>query len=553
MKKVTSFVLVFLIVLAGGCVETPDKNTSSEAKSPMTTPMPEQELTPTSVSLSDRVYVEIDPRIELIAVIYRLSDVKWYREEVDPARLGVTPEVYEYLRDVDEYFGPYMDMKAVKMVPEMVEEGLEYDAIPEFAIHLSLGDFSKAVPWDDMLKLRPFLDTEKLDEFAEAVAEFAEETNFWKFYREHEEFYNQTLEEFAKDNPGLVELVEFEETFFGKNASSWHIVPMPLFCRHGFGYHVKSGDNVTVYAFLGFGKVDARVPRFYATAGGSTFLAHEFAHSFVNPAVDKYYELFKPYEALFTPVAEKLRAMAYSNFKVMLYETFVRAFEAYYLNATGNPEMASRLINSNEKAFYFIEDVYRAYANDYSKNRDKYKTFEDFMPELARVIERVYNETDGGKNVIISPTVEDFLLKAMKAGGAVVAYEEVPSAERLAQLIYNALKNSGEVEMKPISELTAKDKEKNLALVLLSNSTLLREFQEKAPVVVNGTTAYSRESGKTYSGSLRVLEVIENPWNPESLAFVVIGTDKRALNSIHAYNSLTYSIRDSSDNLLESG
>jgi len=106
MKKVTSFVLVFLIVLAGGCIETPDKNTSSETKSPTTTPMPEQELTPTSVSLSDRVYVEIDPRIELIAVIYRLSDVKWYREEVDPARLGVTPEVYEYLRDVDEYFGP---------------------------------------------------------------------------------------------------------------------------------------------------------------------------------------------------------------------------------------------------------------------------------------------------------------------------------------------------------------------------------------------------------------------------------------------------------------
>jgi len=354
------------------------------------------------------------------------------------------------------------------------------------------------------------------------------------------------------DNPGLVELVEFEETFFGKNASSWHVVPMPLFCCHGFGYHMGNGDNVTVYAFLGFGKVDARVPRFYATAGGSTFLAHEFAHSFVNPAVDNYYELFEPYKALFTPVAEKLGAMAYPNFKIMLYETFVRAFEAYYLNATGNPEMASLTIKSNENALYFIEDVYRAYVDDYARNRDKYKTFEDFIPELARVIERVYNETDGGKNVIIHSTVADFL-KATKTGGAIVAYEEVPSAERFAQFIYNALKNSGEVEMKPISELTAKDKEKNLALVLLSNSILLPELQEKAPVVVNGTTAYSRESGKSYSGSLRVLEVVENPWNPEALAFVVIGTDKRALNSIHAYNSLTYSIRDSSDNLLESG
>jgi len=52
---------------------------------------------------------------------------------------------------------------------------------------------------------------------------------------------------------------------------------------------------------------------------------------------------------------------------------------------------------------------------------------------------------------------------------------------------------------------------------------------------------------------LRVFEVVENPWDPEALVFVVIGTDERALNSIHAYDGLTYSIRDSSDNLLESG
>jgi len=186
--------------------------------------MQEHKLAPASVSLSDCIYVEIDPRIELIAIIYRLSDVEWYRENVDPARRYANQTNYRYLRDVDEYFGPYKDMKAVKMVPEMVGEGLEYDAIPEFAIHLSLKNFSKAMPWDDMLELRPYLDTKKLDEFAEAVAEFAEETDFWKFYREHREFYNQTLEKFIDYNSELIELVEFEENFFGKNASSWHFL-----------------------------------------------------------------------------------------------------------------------------------------------------------------------------------------------------------------------------------------------------------------------------------------------------------------------------------------
>ncbi|WP_240924266.1 DUF4932 domain-containing protein [Thermococcus sp. 21S7] len=552
MKKLASVVLIFLVVLASGCVGTADEKVQTgETKSPTTTAVQEHELVPASISLSDRIYVEIDPRIELVTIIYRLSNPEWYRENVDPTRVGADSRNYGYLRDVDEYFGPYRDMKAVKMVPEMIREGIEYDAIPEFAIHLSLTNFSKAAPWDDMLELRPDLDTEKLDEFAEAVAEFAEKTNFWRFYREHGEFYNRTLEEFAKDNPGLVDLVGFEENFFGKNASSWRVVPMPLFCCHGFGYHTENGENVTVYAFLGFGKVDGGVPHLYATAGGSTFLAHEFAHSFVNPAVDRHYELFKPYEALFNPVAEKLKEMAYPNFRIMLYETLVRAFEAYYLNATGNPDMAMLSLSRN-KVFYFVDDVYRAYGY-YAAHRDRYRTFDDFMPELARVIERVYNETDGGKNVVINPTVDDFL-KAAKTGGAVVAYGGSRSAETLARFVYSSFKRAGiDAELKPVSDLTAQDREGNLALILLSNSTLLQELQKKAPVLINGTTVYSRESGKTYSGSLRVLEVIENPWNPGALVFIVVGTDERALNRIHAYRHLTYSIRDSFDNLLESG
>ncbi|WP_148882236.1 DUF4932 domain-containing protein [Thermococcus aciditolerans] len=555
MKKLASLVLVFLVVLASGCVGTTgEKVQGGETKSPTTASMQEHTSgTPVSISLSDRLHVEIDPRVELVAIIYRLSDSSWYREHVDPAVLGVTPGSYRYIRDVDEYFGPYRNLTAVKIVPQMIEEGIDYDAIPEFAIHLSPTDFSKAMPWDDMLRLRPFLDAKKLDEFAEAVAEFAEETDFWRFYREHEEFYNRTLETFVGENPGLVELVEFEEDFFGKNASSWHVVPMPLFCCHGFGYHIESGSNMSVYAFLGFGEVAGGIPHVYATVGGSSFLAHEFAHSFVNPAVDQHYELFEPYEALFDPVAEKLREMAYPNFKVMLYETLVRAFEAYYLNATGRPEGATATLKGNRKVFYFIDDVYRAYVDDYLKHREEYRTFDDFMQELARVIARVYSETNGGKNVVIPLTVEDFL-NAAKEGGVIVAYDDGSSAGNLARFVYDSFRRRGvDAELKTVSSLTPEDMRKNLALVLLSNSTLLPELQRNAPVIVNGTTVYSRESGETYSGSLRVFEVIENPWDPDAIVLMVIATDKRALGSIHIYRHLTYSIRDALDDLLESG
>ncbi|AMQ17852.1 hypothetical protein A0127_01010 [Thermococcus peptonophilus] len=71
----------------------------------------------------------------------------------------------------------------------------------------------------------------------------------------------------------------------------------------------------------------------------------------------------------------------------------------HYLNVTEGPKAAMRELRIENVTFYFIGDVYNAYVNDYMKHRDKYKTFDDFMPELAKVIEKVYERTEGGKKI----------------------------------------------------------------------------------------------------------------------------------------------------------
>ncbi|WP_048146715.1 DUF4932 domain-containing protein [Pyrococcus abyssi] len=542
MKKVLSILLIALLITISGCIKIAPKATST---------LNEDNL-PISMKLSERVYVEIDPRVELVEIIYRISGVEWYRENVDPSRIGISKEDYPYIRDIDLYFEKYRDLKAVKMVSSMVRMGLTYDAIPKFALHLNMKNFSKAKDWEDMLKSRVNLDMKKLDEFAEAIAEFANKTNFWKFYNEHGEFYNSTLQEFVTENKGIAELVQLEEEFFGERASSWHIILQPTFCCHGYAYYFQTNDGKHVYAFLGIESVVEGIPLVKATSNSSSFLAHEFAHSFVNPAVDKHYNLFAPYASLYEPVSRKLSSMAYPNFRVMLRETFVRAFEVYYLNVTGGEDIAKMKLNQESKVFYFIGDVYSAYVNEYIKHRDKYRTFEDFRPELARVIAEVYEKTNGGKNVVLPLTVRDFMESA-KIGGAIIAYSDSPRAKRLAEIMYTSLKEySIQVSLKKVSAVKEDDLKRNLVLVLFSNETLLSELQNNALVVVNGTRVYSKRTGKSYSGSLRVLEVIKNPWNPRSVIMLVIGTDDSAFNKIHAYINLSYSIRDSSDNLLES-
>ncbi len=582
MKRVASMVLIVLLVVGAGCIasspshpvsptssahptggqahsgtinESTSLSTSSSLGFPRNSSSSRRfDFAPVEVNLSSRVHVEIDPRLELVQIIYFLSNSDWYRKHASPYRAGANPYNYPYLRDVLNYFGNYTNATAVRMVPEMVNNSLAYDAIPEFALHLNPVNFSRDMNWSDMLRLRPWLNVTLLNEFARAVAQFANETDFWRFYNEHRAFYNETLLEFEANGRRILNVTRFEENFFGENTSSWTIVPLTLIAYDGFGYHLNEGGKKRIYAFLGFDRIEGGVPRVYLSRTGITFLVHEFAHSFVNPAVDEYYYLFKPYESLYDPVREKLTRMAYPNFKVMLYETFVRAVEAYYLNVTGHPDEALKsLIGNRDIGFYFIGDVYRAYVNDYMKHRDVYKNYTDFMPELARVIGEVYNRTDGGRNLTLPITVWDFVIAANNSG-VVVSYGASPAEKQLAEFVFESYTAEGiRATMKPVSNLNSSDLRKNLVLVLLSNASILSKLQENTPVLVNGTTVKSRITGKTYSGSLRVLEVIRNPWNQSALIMLVIGTDEEALKGIQAYASIWYSIRRPSGVLLEWG
>jgi len=567
MKKPLALMLIGLLVLVSGCLgSTPTTSTThpsttysqtksgsnvtlsqgSPANTSNVSPFkPSLSFAPVEVNLFPRVHLEIDPRVELIQIIYFLANPRWYQDRVSPYLVGANPYNYPYMRDVSEYFGNYTNATAVRMVPVMVRQGVAYDAIPQFALHLNPVNFSKAMNWSDMLKYRPWLNVTLLDEFARAVAQFANETDFWKFYNEHRAFYNETLRRFEAENGGkILNVTRFEESFFGENASSWTIVPLTLISRHGFGIPMTRNGSKYVYAFLGFSYVRDRIPVVYISGEGITFLVHEFAHSFVNPAVDEHYSLFQPYESLYDPVREKLSMMAYTNFKIMLYETFVRAVEVYYLNVTGNGDEAKRRLGMYSVPFYFIKDVYNAYVNDYMKHRDVYRNYTDFMPELAKVVGRVYNETDGGKKFEPPLTVYDFIKNA-NSTGVTVAYSPGEYSRGIAENEYHWLLSLGiNATIKPVSELTEKELKGNLMLVLYSNSSLLKELNKNALVTVNGDKFYSRPSGETYNGELEVFEIFGNPWNENSVVYLTVGSDERAFYSENFLREpyLTYAI-----------
>ncbi|ASJ11626.1 hypothetical protein A3L14_01415 [Thermococcus thioreducens] len=235
--------------------------------------------------------------------------------------------------------------------------GLSYDAIPKFALELNFTE------WSGYLIGRVHGNKKLLNELAMAIKDFAQDSNFSTFYENHEAFYRVQIRLFLKENPDVFNIPHFEEKFFGEKWKRWVFVLQPLEAYYSY----SAWRNNTVYAFLGVCSF-SNGTLYYCSAS-----AHELAHSFVNPAVERHYWEFKKYEEMFSPVKNVMTSMGYSSWKTYLDETFVRAFEAYYILETQDNQSAERFIENQESlGLYLVGRVYNAYLTDYLRNRDKY-------------------------------------------------------------------------------------------------------------------------------------------------------------------------------------
>jgi len=424
------------------------------------------------------ICVEINPNVELVEVVFYLAG--WN---------NFSNSTYQYVRDVNNYFKGYKDHAAVKLAKKAIKKGLIYDAIPKFALELNSEE------WSDYIVQRVNGDRDLLNKLAKAIGEFAKETNFTKFYNLHKEFYSAQIERFTKEHPTYKELPKFEEAFFGEKARGWHFVLQPL----QLYYSYAGSFNRTIYGFIGICAFFNKTP-IYCNAS-----AHEFAHSFVNPAVSEYYREFRPYSDMFSPVKDVMLAMGYSNWHTYLEETLVRAFEAYYILKTRGNQSSERFIKEQEAlGFYLVRRVYQAYLLDYLPNRDKYPTFRSFMPELAKLMGRWYRESFW-KDVSPEPTIEVVFL-AFKTGGVKV-YAENDVSKKYVKDYVEKLKKAGFN-----AELTDKLEEGNLIVIVTINSSIFDELNK-----------YVDMKGKEYARNIIVVEALKNPWR-NGFVLLIAGT-----------------------------
>ncbi len=330
--------------------------------------------------LDFRVHVRVDPRVELLCVIYRLAGFREYNQG----------RITSYTEAVDRHFEPWKDHPVIAcMQRNRSENAVAYDSAIALAVHMTddgtWRPISPLANTDLELYNSDKWSPERAAEAMDLVRAFAADTDFASFQAANQELYDVAEERMRS----LLERkcnLDWFESFFGVPPKAPFTLCIGLLngpANYGSKYR-GPGDVEHLYAILGaWLRDDEGLPEFDDSVIPT--VVHEFNHSFVNHLVDKHVdELASAGEAMYPAVERRMRRQAYGNWRTMFYESLVRACVIRYILAEEGIETAAEHVQEEEIVWSFVwTDELTTILHEYELNRDRYPTLESFMPRIV--------------------------------------------------------------------------------------------------------------------------------------------------------------------------
>ena len=321
--------------------------------------------------------VRVDPRVELLSLVFRLAGNPEYNQG----------KVASYLTGAEKQFGPFRDHPVVRCARELRQRrGVSYDACMSLAVHLSQVDILELLlplePWPEGLDKR--WTAADVARFLALGRQFVRESAFVKFLEEHRSLYAtaETRIKTLMDRQGHLEW--FGQYFGEKPQAVFTIAPALFNGGCCYGPHRRDADGKEyLYCILGVWKTGADgLPEFTPDMLGT--IVHEFTHSYANPIIDRLQpELQSAGDTLFRQVSASMRAQAYGDSQTMLRESLVRACEVRCMLRYHGAEAARRSAASHRsRGFLWVDELSHLLAQ-YETQREQYPTLDSFSPRLA--------------------------------------------------------------------------------------------------------------------------------------------------------------------------
>jgi len=354
-----------------------------------------------------QVQVRVDPRVELMSIIFRLAGNPEYNH-----RGSASP----YANEVGKHFAEFKEHPVVLAARNLRStRGVSYDAVISMAIHIEDAvELAERIPFDGTPRsLEGRWRTEDARDFLQKARQFVKDSGFAQFVEEHKQLYDEAA---SRMNQTLAENVRLEwfEWFFGSRpGAEFFLVPGLLTGGNCYGCTLKLPDgDEEVYAVIGAWLWDQGGTPTFDKSIVSTVI-HEFAHSYVNPIVYAHAdELEKAGKNIFSQNKKRMKAQAYGNWTVVMYESLVRACVVRYMLASEGIKASEKQVRYERgRGFAWVGDLSNL-LEEYESDRERYPTFESFMP---RVIAFFNDYAEGlGKREAAAPKV----LAIVPANGA---------------------------------------------------------------------------------------------------------------------------------------
>lgn len=246
---------------------------------------------------------EINRRVELVQVLLYLAQEQTATVQYLENKI--------YSKSISDWFGPYKDHAAVKITKKLITEDYFFHIRPLKAI-LNLENILKD-------------DSHSLNLWARETVSFAEESRFDDFFHTQEGYYKGILA--YVNSCDFDTWIAYIETYFKSKPDEFHLILCPIAGNYGFG--ISQGEKNIAYTVRCMprydenGKPDGKFD-FFAMG-----IAHEYAHCFVNPIVERNKELLKNHLRFFE--AHKNMLNSYNTDYAVINEYFVRAFQIRFM------------------------------------------------------------------------------------------------------------------------------------------------------------------------------------------------------------------------------
>lgn len=322
------------------------------------------------------IRIELNSKLELFHIMAYLSNSN-YLNNFD----------FKYKSDINTFFALSKNDNSIQFVKKVLDnyhahlsiDGLFFDdnfkQDTSFLQFLQLDDFGLS---NSLINKSTILDS-----LNHAVESFARISQFYKFFENHSEYYQQKVDEIAKEVSGL-EMIKDFETFWGTKKDSYtFVITMLEQDIHSYWYTSNNKSNCVFFLSPKFivgddaefgnsdttdlkeGKMAAKDYIYY----GAT---HEIGHAFLNPIFDNLNKQIGLIQLEYT-TADPTKV-------TFLCESFLRSLTAYFLSKNKFDEFAQMVIQGERQQGYTYNELIVSLINDYANNRSDYKTFNEYAP-----------------------------------------------------------------------------------------------------------------------------------------------------------------------------